>query len=681
MWSDNETETDLLDFSHLMAVIQSVIGNRELLPTTIGVFGDWGSGKSSLIKMVCTKVAAAHDNKVLCISFNGWLFEGYQDAKTAMMSTILEEIAKKRNLTANAENLLGKLFKKVNLMRLALLVSKGVAGYAIHGEFGMALALLSDLPELAKKLAEKWEGVSSDEIEKLLRDMTATDQKLHVLIQEFHRDFEKFLAETNIETLVVFIDDLDRCTPDTIIGTLEAIKLFLFAPQTVFVLGADERLVQHAVRRRFPELPGDRADVGRDYLEKLIQFPVRIPPLGRVEFEIYLNLLFIKLANLTDEQYEKLRKAALNRSPEHLYDMTFTSDVVEDVLDDVPPELREYLALAGYLAPILTAGLSGNPRQAKRFLNTLIMRKTMAESKNVTLKLRVLAKLMLLEYFRPEFFQQLAAVQAEQNGVPKELRLMEGQFGGNETLDSQTEIEAHRSPAHPESISSSEDGRRAALPQVDSDVEQKEEAALEDAEVDADQDLLVTTWLADDWIKNWLVTQPLLSGQDLRPYFYFSRDRLGTITTGIQRLSPLARAMLAKLTSPTDTRRRQVRNQLKQLSDVDATNMFKELAERVRQSEDLSDEKSPLFSLFDLVEVRIELRGQLLALLSQLAESALPVSIVPRLIRLTQEDQTLTKLSTNILNRWVQGSSNRPLATASKQALERATKESRNEKQ
>ena len=125
MWSDNETETDLLDFSYLMAVVQSVINNRELLPTTIGVFGDWGSGKSSLIKMICTQVEGAGNDKVLCVSFNGWLFEGYQDSKTAMMSTILEEIAKKRTLTKDAESLLGKLFKRIDLMRLALLVSKG----------------------------------------------------------------------------------------------------------------------------------------------------------------------------------------------------------------------------------------------------------------------------------------------------------------------------------------------------------------------------------------------------------------------------------------------------------------------------------------------------------------------------------------------------------------------------
>ena len=103
------------------------------------------------------------------------------------------------------------------------------------------------------------------------------------------------LTESKISRLVVFVDDLDRCLPDTIIETLEAIKLFLFVKGTAFVLAADERLVQYAVRQRFPELPGTETEVGRDYLEKLIQIPLRIPPLSGPEIESYINILFAQL--------------------------------------------------------------------------------------------------------------------------------------------------------------------------------------------------------------------------------------------------------------------------------------------------------------------------------------------------------------------------------------------------
>jgi ABC-type Mn2+/Zn2+ transport system ATPase subunit len=57
MWSDNETDVDLLQFRYLAASVVRIVGMPHLLPTTIGVFGDWGTGKSSLIKMIEKELA------------------------------------------------------------------------------------------------------------------------------------------------------------------------------------------------------------------------------------------------------------------------------------------------------------------------------------------------------------------------------------------------------------------------------------------------------------------------------------------------------------------------------------------------------------------------------------------------------------------------------------------------
>jgi predicted KAP-like P-loop ATPase len=74
MWSDNETSTDCLGFQHLTTAITSIVRDGNLLPTTIGVFGDWGSGKSSLLQMAGAELAK--DEGTLVLAFNGWLFEG-----------------------------------------------------------------------------------------------------------------------------------------------------------------------------------------------------------------------------------------------------------------------------------------------------------------------------------------------------------------------------------------------------------------------------------------------------------------------------------------------------------------------------------------------------------------------------------------------------------------------------
>lgn len=50
MWKDCETELDYLDFDYLVSILNSVLRDDSLLPSSIGVYGDWGSGKSSLLK-------------------------------------------------------------------------------------------------------------------------------------------------------------------------------------------------------------------------------------------------------------------------------------------------------------------------------------------------------------------------------------------------------------------------------------------------------------------------------------------------------------------------------------------------------------------------------------------------------------------------------------------------------
>jgi hypothetical protein len=94
-------------------------------------------------------------------------------------------------------------------------------------------------------------------------------------------------------------------------------------------------------------------------------------------------------------------------------------------LNPLPQPLEDDLNMVERVAPLLGTIMSGNPRQCKRFLNTLLLRLEMACSKGITLKQRLLAKLMLLEYFRVEAFRRLAEIQFAQDGIPKELGEME----------------------------------------------------------------------------------------------------------------------------------------------------------------------------------------------------------------------------------------------------------------
>jgi hypothetical protein len=616
MWSDNETSSDLLGCQHVVEVVTSIVKNESLLPATIGVFGDWGSGKSSLLQIVQAKLQESeHDRKdILVLTFNGWTFEGYEDARTALMSTILDELATKTTLTAKGRRLAAKLLGRINVMRVLGAGAKAALAFGMGGPAGLGLSVGADLATNAAALWKKAGDISEEELKKFINEEPA--QEARRSIREFRKDFEELIDDTRLKTLVVIIDDLDRCMPDTIIETLEAIKLFLFAHKTAFILGADERLVKYAVRKRFPELPGERVEVGRDYLEKLVQFPVRVPPLGRTEIETYINLLFAKTGGLTPEQFEQARARATTCDATSLLDVRFNHGVAAEILkpNSVPKDLAENLAMAQRIAPFL-ANTSGYPRQCKRFLNMVVMRLMMATARNIKLEQRVLAKLMLLEYFRPASFKKLAELQAAEQGRPSELALAEASVRPSpvaEVADSESEKEKAEGKAN------SGTGAKAKPKKLPAPADVK---AFE-----------LPMWLSDEWTRDWLDSDPPLSELDLRPYFYFSRDTLGQIGVMMPRQSPLSQQILTELFDKSEAIRNKALKKAKDLNPDEAVSVFEALTEKARQDEDPNDDRAALRRCFDWAKARPELIIQLFTFLDNQPVVSLPAYVVVKLL-------------------------------------------------
>jgi hypothetical protein len=73
MWSDNETTTDLIGFKVHAELIQSVVTDSNLLPVVLGVFGDWGGGKSSIMRMLQQDLNSDEHQDTACLYFNGWM--------------------------------------------------------------------------------------------------------------------------------------------------------------------------------------------------------------------------------------------------------------------------------------------------------------------------------------------------------------------------------------------------------------------------------------------------------------------------------------------------------------------------------------------------------------------------------------------------------------------------------
>ena len=291
----------------------------------------------------------------MVLSFNGWLFEGYEGAKTALMGTILEELQEhetfKNKASGKAEETSQESVPASGLdeehARCRETCGRSFLWSAVPV---LLMSSATDFVSVARDVAKKGEDIDPEKVKEYIkeeaRDGEKDEPETRRQIQNFRKDFEELLKESTVTRLIITIDDLDRCSPDTIIPTLEAIKLFLFVPRDASIIGADEELVRYAVRRRFPELPGDRREVGRDYLEKLIQFPVRIPALGRAEVESYMGLLFVIACDqLTPEQKGLVRKSVGEASTDALTTASFNISVAGDILKPLPASLEQDLGM------------------------------------------------------------------------------------------------------------------------------------------------------------------------------------------------------------------------------------------------------------------------------------------------------------------------------------------------
>jgi KAP family P-loop domain len=394
----------------------------------------------------------------------------------------------------------------------------------------------------------------------------------------FRAEFQELVAGLDqVTAIVVFIDDLDRCLPETVVDTFEAIRLFLNTPKTAYVVAANQQVVELAIDSRYPELRRqDGTGVGADYLEKMLQLKVAIPTLSAPEAETYMNLLLAEL-RLGGESLEKVRAAVRKRRAENSLMVAFNLGVAGDILGDVPPELARDLEWAARIAPVLGAGLRGNPRQLKRFLNNLLLKTRAAARREVELDLEVLAKLMVLEDQHVGDFQRLFDWQLTAAGPIPELAAAEAavqpelRTEGPDAAGEQPKAEpAAREDGPARGRRPTGTGKAAAA--AESRPKRRPAGpALADE---------VAAWVAKPHVRDWLALPPRLGKIDLRPYFTYSRDKL-SLGVVASRLPPQLQELLLQVEAEVDPVRRAALDRVKELDATDRGQLVDELLDRL----------------------------------------------------------------------------------------------------
>ncbi len=647
MWSDNETTEDLLGFQVHADLIRSIATDPKVLPVTIGIFGDWGSGKTSVMRMLKKRFnldsypegseERVKCERVACLYFNGWLFEGYDDAKSAIISSILLQLGEHKRFGSQIRNEVVSLLKSVNYMRLARLGLQSVALPALAAYITGGASLVPSVAGMVGSLFKREEskGIDSQETptgekgeeeetdwERLIEEDKIPAGPLDV--RSFREQFSELIAMCDIDSLVVLIDDLDRCSPERIIDNLEAIKLFLNVEQTAFVIGADPRIVRHAIATRYkPEKIQEQADVQEtvnqdgttdrliiDYLEKLIQIPYHLPRLSPTEVESYMVLLFC-LRDLGENAKKCLAAFHSLRASDRYSVFGYTS--VKEALDEqeVPESLSQSLTFCATSAPLITEGLKGNPRQVKRFLNAFTLRKQLAEVAQLAhIRDEVLVKLMVLEYGHPKEYRQLYQWQTAGEGFPKEIQDLESTI-----FSSDVDVDNEKDP-------------------------KKEKDTPETP----------TGWDAP-FLQNWIEMQPSLSDVDLRDYFWISRDKLQSAFSGISMAPPIVRRILEGLISNNSGKHNASVEETVDLLQDDRSSLLMLLEEHVYRH---PNQKRGYDAFQTLIEKDYEGAADILIrVLDKCPVRSIPPTVALTLIQLAERNSELKRLLQPTIDRLV----------------------------
>ena len=228
MWHDNETTVDYVNFRLVAKACAELIRDTGGDPISIGISGGWGTGKSSLVRMVASElspkqstseqITGTENSEFVVITFNPWLYQGFEDARSALLQTvgdaILDTATRKTGVLDKAKSLI----KRINLLRLAQLGGEVAATLFTGVPVGLIGKVVEAGADAFKKESVK-EGIAvvkdaSEATKGLLN--AAEPISLPKEIHSFREALEELLVELSI-TLVVFVDDLDRCLPKTAI--------------------------------------------------------------------------------------------------------------------------------------------------------------------------------------------------------------------------------------------------------------------------------------------------------------------------------------------------------------------------------------------------------------------------------------------------------------------------------
>ena len=299
-------QEDRLGINDYAQALQTFIENTDT-PMTVGIQGEWGSGKTSLMNKIWKELEGIEKNtRYESIWINTWEHSLLKSPEEALIS-IVNEISQKISLLNPKNDKAKKIIatgKKVfsGVLKVAAGVTMGVAGKEVADDL-----LYGQADNSIKQLRADLE----DFINSTIDDTSTSEIK-------------------NISKIVFYIDDLDRIEPKDAVKILELLKNIFSLKHCVFILAIDYQVIIKGLKDKFGEKTEENEREFRSFFDKIIQLPFTMP-ISKYSVSEYVLSLLEEIGFIDDK-------------------------------DQLPEERIE---------DILRFTIGGNPRSLKRLINSL----------------------------------------------------------------------------------------------------------------------------------------------------------------------------------------------------------------------------------------------------------------------------------------------------------------------
>lgn len=274
-------ENDFLETRKYSDTLQEIIKTSHT-PCTIGLFGEWGSGKSSIIRDVINKLdynkSKQHykdtNEKIRFVVYDAWKY-----SKDSFRRTFLLEMAKE--LKFQEQDYFDMFYANQSDEKIKRSLEVANAFVELVKAIGGGIPNPINVIEKTKITTQKPFIFAPEQFENLFDEMLEKSLGVKSIFARAVDYFKKDGYEAKINKLVIVIDNLDRCNADTVCEMLSDIKGFLNKDKVVFIVPLDDKML----KKHLEKINGYEDSESSEYLRKIFDCVLSLKKTQ--EFDMY----------------------------------------------------------------------------------------------------------------------------------------------------------------------------------------------------------------------------------------------------------------------------------------------------------------------------------------------------------------------------------------------------------